>query len=339
MNHEPGTLPADRERLLKEHLMNEIARDHATTAARRPRRRRGWLVAPPLVVGLAAAVALLATGHPAGDPAPTTRAGAAPLFPTSATPSTCPDGTAPTDRASAPATPAPGSAPAGVTDARQAFAAAAQAAASKPVPQVDDSQFLYSETLQRFSGEDACVRREWIALDGRTDGVIIDPHNGRMSFSPNSGGLPTGLLVPNHAYLAALPTDPQALLEQIRAQHPEGGDGDADGAAFRVISNLVSTQLLTPRTAAAFCQAAAAVPGATFDLAAVDLTGRHGIGVIRADATDRTELIFDPHSCEYLGSHSVRLVTFEGGDPVGATFDTAVLRRAVTDKAGEVPAP
>ncbi|RAJ41860.1 hypothetical protein K353_02971 [Kitasatospora sp. SolWspMP-SS2h] len=345
MNHEPGTLPADRARLLKEHLMNEIARDHTTTAARRPRRRRGWLVAPPLVVGLAAAVALLATGHPTGDPAP---AGAAPSATTgtptptststsasaSPTASTCPDGAAPTDRASAPP-----SAPAGVTDARQAFTAAAQAAASKPVPQVDDSQFVYNETLQRFSGADACVRREWLALDGRTEGLIIDPGHDQMSYSPNSGGLPTSLFVPDYAFLAALPTDPQALLEQIRAQNPKGGGGDPDGAAFRVISNLVSTQLLTPRVAATFCRAAAAVPGATFDLDAVDLTGRHGIGVIRADATDRMELIFDPNSCEYLGSRTVLLVTLEGGDPAGTTFDTAVLRRAVTDKAGEVPAP
>ncbi|MFD8596072.1 CU044_5270 family protein [Kitasatospora sp. NPDC059646] len=339
MNDGSEMLAADRQRRLKEHLMNEIARQSATERSAPRRRRLGWLIAPPAVVAVAAAVALLSTTQPTAPApqavAPGSSASPAPS-PSADTVLTggesCPTGSSPAGITVRPA----GSAPAG--DPLQALTAAANAAAGKPAPQVKDQQFVYTETLVQHNTEQPCVRRDWVAADGRTQGLINDPFNGTMTYVPNAEGNPPSLHVPDLRYLATLPADPQRLLEQVYADNPKGNP-DRDGTAFRTIANVVGSQLLTPAVGAAFCRAAAAVPGATLEADAVDAAGRHGIGVVRSDGTDRVELIFDRATCAFLGTHGVRLVKpGENAPPVGSTYSSAVLRRAITDRAGERPA-
>ncbi len=349
MNDGPEMLAADRQRRLKEHLMNEIARQSAseqsateqsTAAHPAPRRRRlGWLIAPPAVVAVAAAVALLSTSQP-GAPAPQA---VAPGASASATPSpsptvltggetSCPNGMAPAGLVVRPA----GSTPAG--DPLQALTAAAEAGANRPGLQVKDHQFVYTETLVQHDQEQPCVRRDWTAADGNTQGLIKDPFNGTMGYTPNVAGSPAGLHAPDQRFLAGLPTDPQRLLEQVYADNPKGNP-DRDATAFRTIANVLTSQLLTPAVGAAFCRAAAAVPGVTLEAGAVDAAGRHGIGVARSEGTDRTELVFDGATCEFLGARGVGMVrTGENGPLVRATYTSAVLRHAVTDRAGEQPA-
>lgn len=346
MTHEPEMLSADRHRLLKEHLMSEIARE---SVAKEPKPRRlGWLVVPPLVVGLAAAVAVVAPGsRPSVSVAP---GAPSPVHSAVPTPTGAPT-PVPTPTGH-PAHPSPSLPPCATVaehlanpsgskvsgDPVQALAAAAEVAASKPAPVVKDSQFIYTESLQLSDTGEPCVRQEWIAADGKSEGLIIDPHSGEIGFTPNAGGLPTSLAVPNYRYLASLPTDPQKLLQKIYAEGNLKGN-EPNGAAFRTIENLLMYQLVPPAVGGAFCQAAAAVPGATVQPDAVDTAGRHGIGVTKSDGTSQMELIFDPNTCALLGHRDVTLVdnSAHGGSPAGAVYSSAILRQGVTDQVREQP--
>ncbi|WP_051966537.1 CU044_5270 family protein [Kitasatospora mediocidica] len=364
MNDSPEMLSADRQRLLKEHLMNEITRDAAAKASKprskprsMPRRQIGWLAAPPLVVALAVAVALVGPAHhPHNGLVPTD-----PLVSSDPTHSASPTPVpSPRPSASASASASPSGAAAGVAspalsicpkaslppvdttaptapgDPVQALAAAARSVAGAQAPQVKDSQFVYTETLQRFDGQQACVRKDWVPLDGVSQGLIIDPQNGTMGLTP-AQGVAASLAAPNYRYLASLPTDPAQLLQRVYAESAKASG--RDGAAFRTIENVLITQLLPPAVEGAFCQTAAAVPGATVEPDAVDLLGRHGIGVVRADGMDRMELIFDRTTCAFLGHRDVRITdtSQQGGPPAGSVFESAVMLRAVTDHAGELP--
>jgi hypothetical protein len=207
-----------------------------------------------------------------------------------------------------------------------------------PTPEVKDSQFIYTETLEQFGTDNPCVRREWIAADGRSQGLIIDPRGGEMTFVPSSQGQ-ASLASPNYRYLASLPTDPQKLLQRIYAEGNNKKGDEPTGAAFRAIENLLVYQLVPPAVGGAFCEAAAAIPGAEVVPDAVDLLGRHGIGVIRSDSSAQMELIFDPGTCAFLGHRDVQTADYsaQGGTPAGAIFSSAIVRQAVTDHVREQP--
>lgn len=344
MNDAPETLTPDRHRLLKEHLMNAIAGDPVSSAPR-SRRHLGWLAAPPLVVGLAAAVTLVVPGQHPADRHAVVAPAAAPSRP--ATPLACPPTAAASTAASSAASTAAATAeatdPAGQPapqDPVPALAAAARAAAAKPAPDVKDNQFVYTRTLQRIDGGPACVRKVWNSADGRSEGLIIDPRGGTMRYSANPQGQPPSLAAPTYRYLASLPTDPQSLLLLVHAGTQDNGkdkDTDPNLVAFRKIEDLLITQLMPPAVGGAFCQATTAVPGVTVVSDAVDLLGRHGIGVTGSDGTDRVEMIFDRDTCEYLGNRRTRLVDTQaqGGLRAGAVSEEAVVLRTVTDRAGQ----
>ncbi|MEV5173665.1 hypothetical protein AB0L10_21835 [Streptomyces flaveolus] len=72
---------------------------------------------------------------------------------------------------------------------------------------------------------------------------------------------------------------------------------------------------------------------------AVDAAGRHGVAIARKDPDNptRDEWIFDRRTHEFLGERSVATEDYPGVKKGQVTSDTAVLRRAVVDRAGQRP--
>ncbi|MFF2045811.1 CU044_5270 family protein [Kitasatospora sp. NPDC058170] len=320
-------LSADRHQLLRGHLMREIAEK----PVRNRRSRLGWVALPAMAGGLALAV-VLSSGGGGTAPQPPSAAAPAPL----------------------------NAAPVGAV---QLLDRVAEVAAAKPVPQAGKGKFVYVDSLVAFSGVNLATgeasvdkphrRQIWLAVDGSEWGVLIEEGKGLPSGAKGGkqpgepeprtdGGIWLGpatkpsLNSPTYQYLAGLPTDAEALIKKIYDE-TKGMGQTPDQEAFVTIGDLLREQIAPPAVSAALYRAAAKIPGVTTVDDVVDASGRHGVAVAKEEPSGvRTEWIFDAKSYEFLGERLV--VTKEGsefGKPGTVVGQTAVLGRAVVDKAGE----
>jgi len=136
-----------------------------------------------------------------------------------------------------------------------------------------------------------------------------------------------------YAFLTTLPTA-RAQLRAWIYQH-KGGGQPADEQAWTDIGDMLREMLVPPKLAAALFQVAATIPGVTVVRHATDAAGRSGIAVARynsglgADA----ELIFDPHSYQFLGERSVLAKPVRGEGPAGTVIEsTAQLHVSVVNR-------
>ncbi|MET8111357.1 CU044_5270 family protein [Streptomyces prasinus] len=327
-------LPPSRHLRHKEALMQQIDRTHAspahTPSARTlpaPRRRRlprPALVVPAVSMALAGALFLTFSGS---------------------------------DRGSTPATGA-GTASAEVDSASVTLDRIAAAAMKTDATPVKDGQFVYVERLIRgntgsFDGPvrlGALHEQEvWTAQDPgpvtrtgwmrETGEDAVMP--GQMVPVESAEPVRAGVDHPTYAWLASLPTDPDALLELLSSRIGVADGDSRDQAVFGRIGDLLSSTVMPPATASALYRAVERIPGVTQVPDAVDAAGRHGIGITREDAgsASRDVWIFDKDTLAYLGSRSY----ITGDESRGITTDTlygidAVMTRAVVDHHGEEPA-
>ncbi|MCX4811758.1 hypothetical protein OG601_14180 [Streptomyces sp. NBC_01239] len=86
-------------------------------------------------------------------------------------------------------------------------------------------------------------------------------------------------------------------------------------------------------------RAVARIPGVTTVEGVKDAAGRPGVAIARTDPDNplRDEWIFDAKTYEFLGEREVASKDNAGVKKGTVTANTAVLRRAVVDKAGERP--
>ncbi|MGW6919648.1 CU044_5270 family protein, partial [Kitasatospora sp. NPDC054939] len=260
---------------------------------------------------------------------------------------------------------APGQLDAAPVGAAKLLDQAADAAGRKAPLEAKGEQFVYVKSLVAFSGVNLATggvttakvhpRELWLSVDGSRWGVLLEPEGGPAKGSGKKGGRPgepaprqdggqwiepigDGAEYPGYyGYAAKLPTDPAALLQKIKKDR-EGQGQNPDQEAFVTIGDILREQIVPPAVGAALYRAAALIPGVELVQEAVDASGRRGIAVARTEPNgQRTEWIFDGSSYDYLGERIV--LTKDGdlgkaGDVVG---QTAVLARAVTDRAGDRP--
>ncbi|MET8753226.1 CU044_5270 family protein [Streptomyces sp. NPDC004667] len=236
----------------------------------------------------------------------------------------------------------------------------ASVAAHRTVTPVRDDQFVYvyskvagsEPTEQRTDDGPAKLsalheRRIWLSQDpspqGADHGMIREDGTqlGMAAPSPSggggSGGVPAGIDRPTYQWLASLPTDPDALLKKLYADTKAYGSGGQDQAVFDKVGELLRESVMPPQTAAALYKAVAKIPGVIEVPDAVDAAGRHGVGIAREDTSlsQRTEWIFDKSSLAYLGQRSYLTKDTKQGEAGTLTSLSAVLTRAVVDKAGQ----
>ncbi|MFD5819438.1 CU044_5270 family protein [Streptomyces sp. NPDC127038] len=336
-------LPPERHLHHKDVLMQQIDRDlgHATTPkpsptqaqapaqAPAPRRRftRPAVLVPLVSTVLAGALAVTLTGTGIG---------------TGGT-----HGPAPTDRA---ATGGARARTASVTLNRIAVAAMA-----RDVTPVRDDQFVYvrSLTVSNKGTFDGPVQlgaphtmETWTSQDPRpikTLGWMRE--SGKDAVMPgetipieSTDAVPAGIDHPTYAWLSSLPTNPDALLTRLRREVRVSDGESREQAVFSLIGDLLSQTLMPPRNTAALYEAAARIPGVEEIPDAVDVAGRHGIGITREDPSSATrdEWIFDRHSLAFLGARG--FITHDARKGITSdtlTGSTAVLRRSVVDRRGE----
>ncbi|MEU1663203.1 CU044_5270 family protein [Streptomyces sparsogenes] len=328
-------LPPGRHRLLKEHLMREIRQTEAQ-AAREPRRR--WLrpaVAGPALAG-ALALAVVAGVAVAGSGDGGTRTEVAR------------DGTATyafVPRAGADTT----------GGAARVLARVATVAEKKKADDgIRDDQFVYTKSLVSYAtvtdGKPTELAplhdlEDWTSVDGTRKGRMLEPGGNPPLDLPNdpdpAPGEPGYDQSVNYRHLQTLPTDPDAMRRWLYGHtgHEGEGERDRDQDAFVLAGDLLHG-MMPPKVSAALYRAVAKIPGVVVVPDAVDAAGRHGVAVARVDsynAGERNEWIFDEKSGEFLGTRTVALESSHGVKAGQVTGTSAVLERAVVDKAGQRP--
>ncbi|MEV8516516.1 CU044_5270 family protein [Dactylosporangium sp. NPDC051484] len=225
------------------------------------------------------------------------------------------------------------------------------AASSNDIPRADqvrDDQFEFVETYGSYmnytTGPDGKTtaalgkphrRQIWKSVNGGPGGLLRDPDGSDDVPNIISGG--ESLNAPSFRYLTTLPTNPDLLLAKIYLK-TFGAGTSPQQEAFVTIGDLMRESVVPAKLARTLYEAAARIPGVTVIDDSVDALGRHGIAVAHTDGGNRTEWIFDRTTLRFLG---VRGVAVEAGDwgPAGTvTASTAVVARAIVDKAGQTPA-
>ncbi|MCT2589420.1 CU044_5270 family protein [Streptomyces sp. N2-109] len=317
-------LPHDRHRLLREHFMTEL-RSHGSvpsaspsslpslssspTPSPSPVPRRRWR--RPLLTALATATAVavgLTVVLLTGD-----------------------EGTQPPSAASQ-------------QTAVELLEDVALAAEHQSVPDgIRDEQFVYIKSKvgymrveegKKSELERIHQREVWLSVDGTRKGLLIEQNElGRMELDRETPGIESNT---NYRHLQTLPTDPGKMLEWLH-KVSEGGQSE-DQATFVLVGDLARESLLPPQVAATLFRAAGRIPGVRVVQDTVDAAGRHGIAVALESEGERTELIFDRKTKEFLGERTVAVEDLVHGPKKGdVTGRSAVLGRSVVDKPGQRP--
>ncbi|MET9933628.1 CU044_5270 family protein [Streptomyces sp. NPDC006324] len=219
---------------------------------------------------------------------------------------------------------------------------AALAVAAAPAPRVRPGEYVYVKSLVAHAGRDAAggpavlpparAREVWLSADGSRPGLLREAGSAdtplgspgpvyeldRPGAEPRKSALgaePPSVTRPAHAYVATLPTDPEALLRLVREQtRDSGGSGnDADQRAFSAIGTLLAETWAPPGVTAALYRAAALIPGVTVLPSATDAAGREGVAVARTSHGEQTQWIFDRTTSAFLGERTVLTGTAPAG--------------------------
>ncbi|MEV6931918.1 CU044_5270 family protein [Dactylosporangium sp. NPDC051485] len=211
-------------------------------------------------------------------------------------------------------------------------------AAMQPAITVDTAQFLYIKSKVSFMAikgpgkiwlEPVHIRQIWLPQDPKHAGLLQE--NGRTRTLDPGGQT-------NEQLVGTLPTDPTKLLAKAYAETKGQGNGP-DQEAFVYIDDHLFESLPSPETSAALYRAAALIPGVVKIDDSVDAIGRQGVAVGRTDEATgiRTEWIFDRSTYAYLGQRSYMVHDNYGIKAGTVTGISAVLERAVVDRAGQTP--
>jgi hypothetical protein len=283
------------------------AREPAIPPARRSH-RLGWAVAAVLAVG---AVVTATVGHPGTSAPQVTAAGAGPV---------------------------------------QRLQDIARIAALQPgTTGPDADEFFYSKTVYTGSELDPdanggkgaygplpapVTRDSWAPEDVTRTGEYRE--NGVVTrINPQLGGASSADL--SYAQIAALPTDPEKLLAQVKKNLPNADRDDENGGALNVMLGYLKTTP-PPAVASALYRAASLVPGVGFEDDAVDAVGRHGVGLVYRDASHFKDIyVIDPGNAAYLGY--VEYFTGPTAQPrEGQKVATeALLQSGVVKRIGQLP--
>src|SRR6266566_497887 len=337
-------LPAARKQILKEHLMTELRRADAqpgqagqpgqpgTTRPRTRRPRRRTILVTGAVLTAAAVVAAAVVGTRAAQHGPP------------------PPPAVPTAPAAPPAT------------AAQLLAKIAAAAARQPNPVVRDSDFAYIRSMGAGTVisvshghmtsymEKVHERQIWLPVANLcVTGLLIESGerspispflivNGKIDRHPPPGMGGPDITCPSEGHLGdatyrllqSIPTQPDALLAYLKAGKKWTNDDPPTE-----IGDLIGEAIVPPALAAALYRLAATLPGATLVPHATNAAGRPGIGIIWTSKTAKqvykNEWIFDKTTLQYIGQRDYDPVTGK------LTGESAILQRAFTAKAGQLP--
>jgi hypothetical protein len=227
---------------------------------------------------------------------------------------------------------------------------AAVTAEQKPFTPPRDDQWIYFK--ERFTSSDGepTVNEAWRAVDGTGSAWIRE--SGKLEVERLHGGKGRPLRVvvgPLASYqtLAALPTDPDALLRKAYdlAKNITGAGLTEHGDVYSIFEGILGNNVLPPDLEAAIFRALKQVPGVTVE--STEVGGRPALIVGQTEDWLREEFVLDAETYAYLGQSgtAVRdaiISPEKAGNATGevAKGNKAVSERLVTaivDKPGQRP--
>lgn len=246
-----------------------------------------------------------------------------------------------TDKSGRPRSVLPGIPAGPVANAEQALDRAATAADARRFTPPRPDQWIYTELRTRSTAKESgvvtggpyktYVRDYWERGDGKKSARMV---NGRLEIYDEI----LGRTSPPSDYpsLAALPTDPDALLRWVQAENTEGPGvvpGKVGGAkprssqdyqmAFETLNTILRDSLLPPWTEAAIFRAMKKIPGVTLVDKAADAAGRPAIALgMIIEGWLHEEVMLDPKSYAYLGE---RVISIKGHEMRGVGSNPNVV--------------
>jgi hypothetical protein len=233
-----------------------------------------------------------------------------------------------TDKTGRPRSVLPGIPAGPVANAAEALDRAAAAADARAFTPPRPDQWIYTEFRVRTSVHEGgavtsgpyrtITQRSWERADGKK---IAEIQGGRLKVLDEFDNTipPSGYFV-----LAALPTDPAALLRWVDRENGEkpGSKGEPR-MAFETLSVILRQNVLPPRMEAAIFRAIKTLPGVTLVDNAADAAGRPAIALgMIAEGWLHEEVMLDPKSYAYLGE---RAISIKGHTLRGAGDDPDVV--------------
>lgn len=124
------------------------------------------------------------------------------------------------------------------------------------------------------------------------------------------------------AAIAALPRDPDALLDELYAIAGDSG-ASRDGQAFETAIEILRSGLADGALRAAVYEAAAQIPGVVITADSTTVDGRRGVAIGRLETISgvRRELVVDPQSGLFLGVRAVLVDGTRYGLPGGTVIE------------------
>ncbi|WBB71161.1 CU044_5270 family protein [Micromonospora sp. WMMD812] len=175
------------------------------------------------------------------------------------------------------------------------------------------------------------VLQHWMRADGRQVAWFVD---GKFQFQ----GQPARTTPPSdYPTLAALPTDPDALLQWL---HQEMGgltdstEEDRNSFSFGQLNAILRNNVLPPGVEAAIYRAMAKIPNVTLVPDAVNVDGRPAIALGRVQGGWlREEVLLDPDTHRLIGERAVAIkdYTAHGLDGTVRVKSGTVQRLVVTN--------
>ncbi|WP_163573163.1 CU044_5270 family protein [Fodinicola feengrottensis] len=186
-------------------------------------------------------------------------------------------------------------------------------------------------------------REVWLPVDPHSAiRPLIHDRNGYTEIDGSSSNPITLAEQGNYQAIAALPTDPDALLKLITAERKSDKGNQSPQVVsemvFHAIESILAESIVPPKVAAGLYRAAAKLPGMTVVPDVTDAAGRHGVGVavvsdgVVYTGSIRDTMIFDKKTFSYLGSTSVIAKTGPSGTAGTFIGMTAVLSRSIVDQ-------
>jgi hypothetical protein len=182
---------------------------------------------------------------------------------------------------------------------------AAAAAERRPFTPPRDHQWVYIEDrITSSAGTE--TRRIWRRADGA---AVASRRTGRLEIERLRPSMrrPLNVVVgPLAGYktLAALPTDPDALLRWAypRAQDITGAGVTEHGDVYAIFEGMLSDNVLPPDLEAAIYRALKQVPGVTVET--IEVGGRSLLVLGQTEDWLREELLLDPETYAYRGERA-----------------------------------
>lgn len=207
--------------------------------------------------------------------------------------------------------------PAGpVANAAEALDRAAAAADARPFTAPRPDQWTYIENkntvpaggpggLATGGPLKTSVERLWRRADGKQSAWMDD---GKLQVQTEPGPL---MPPSDYPTLAALPTEPEALLRWAYKEMGGLGGGTDEGRwtmAFSLFNTILRNSVLPARVEAAIYRTMKTIPGVTLVHGAVDVAGRPALAVGRVqEGWLRIEVLLDRKTYRYLGERSVAI--------------------------------